>query len=265
MFAITSAEFRHLNGCLDVAIAGAVTEYQALRNTQVMHREVKHLGFLAHELRNTLTSVKVAFDLIKRGTVGMGGNTAQLVDKGLKRLDELIERSLTEVRLAVEPQVHVESGNVLRLIDQIVATAEVEARKREQVLEIQVESDLVIEADQQLLYSTMSNLVQNALKYSPPGGRIQIRGKGVGLNAELEVQDQCGGLTASSTELFKAFTQRNADQSGMGLGLSIVERAVALNHGTIEVQDLPGEGCIFKVGFPKLASGADPGIPTARH
>jgi signal transduction histidine kinase len=223
------------------------------------------LGFLAHELRNTLTSVKIAFELIKKGTVGVSGNTGHIVDQGLQRLEELIERSLTEVRLAVEPEVQVESGNVLRLIDQIVATAEVEARKREQVLEIDVEPDLFIEADQQLLYSTMSNLVQNALKYSPSGGRIQIRGKAVGLNAQLEVQDQCGGLTASSAELFKAFSQKNPDQSGMGLGLSIVERAVALNHGTIQVQDLPGEGCVFKVGLPKKAAGTTPSRSTTRH
>jgi signal transduction histidine kinase len=251
MFAISSSEFHDLNACLDVAIAGAVTEYQAVRNTQEMHREVKHLGFLAHELRNTLTSVNISFDLIKNGTVGLGGNTGRIMAKGLKRLEELIDRSLTEVRLSIDPEVHVETGNVLQLVDQIIATAEVEAKAREQVLEISIDPDLVIEADQQLVYSAVSNLVQNAIKYSPQGGRIQVRGKSVGANAEIEVEDECGGLPASATELFKAFSQKNNDRTGLGLGLTIVKRAVALNHGTVEVRDLPGKGCIFKIGLPK--------------
>jgi signal transduction histidine kinase len=251
MFAITAFEFRVLNGCLDVAIAGAVTEYQATRNIQEMHREVKHLGFLAHELRNTLTSVNIAFNLIRKGTVGFNGNTGNIMTKGLKRLEELIDRSLTEVRLSIAPTLHVEAGNVLQLVDQIIATAEVEARSKEQVIEVAVDPDLVVVADQQLVYSAVSNLVQNAIKYSPTGGRIQIRGKSVGLNAEIEVEDECGGLASSATELFKAFSQKNEDRSGLGLGLTIVKRAVKLNHGSVEVKDLPGKGCVFKIGLPK--------------
>lgn len=258
MFAITSAEFRELNGCLDVAIAGAVTEFQANRTTQDMHREVKHLGFLAHELRNTLTSVNIAFSLIKSGTVGVGGNTGQIMTKGLKRLEELIDRSLTEVRLSVDPKIRPEEGNVLQLVDQIITTAGVEAKAREQTLTIDIDPELVVEADQQLMYSAVSNLVQNAIKYSPPGGRIQIRGKSVGKNAEIEVEDECGGLTGTSAELFKAFSQKSEDRSGLGLGLTIVKRSMILNHGTVEVRDLPGKGCVFKLGLPKKAAKESP-------
>ncbi len=81
---ITASEFRDLNLCLDVAIAGAVTQYQSIRNTQESSREVEHLGFLAHELRNALSTVMMAIELIRDGTVGFGGSTGQVLDRESK-------------------------------------------------------------------------------------------------------------------------------------------------------------------------------------
>jgi signal transduction histidine kinase len=249
---ITAHEFHDLNRCLDIGIAGAVTEYQSHRNQQTMREESEHLGFLAHELRNALTSVNIALQLIKKGTVGFGGNTGRVMEAGLKRLGELIDRSLTEVRLRVDPKVHAESGYLLQLVDQIAMTAEVEARSRNQSLEIQIDPTLEVEVDLQLFYSALSNLIQNALKYTPVGGKIQVRGESVGEKIILEVEDECGGLQANTAEdLFKPFVQKNENRKGLGLGLAIAKRAIGLNHGAVEVRNLPGKGCIFKIILPK--------------
>ena len=249
---ITTKEFHDLNQCLDVAIAGAVTEFQSLRNTQDISREVEHLGFLAHELRNALTSVSISFELIRTGTVGVGGSTGLVLGRGIKRIEELIDRSLTEVRLRMDPKVQVESVHLLQLVDQIVVTAEVEARSRNQRLEIQVDPNLVFEADQQLTYSAVSNLIQNALKYTHVGGKVQIRGSQVGSHVVVEVEDECGGLLSDNVDdLFKPFVKKNENRSGLGLGLTIAQRAVALIRGKIEARNLPGKGCIFKVTLPK--------------
>jgi hypothetical protein len=91
---ISGAEFHALNRCLDVAIAGAVTEYQHAQDAA--DREGQPAGSLAHEMRNALRSAKVAFQPIKTGTVGTGGSTATLVERSLNRLEELIERLLTK-------------------------------------------------------------------------------------------------------------------------------------------------------------------------
>jgi signal transduction histidine kinase len=115
---ITPAEFNDLNRCLDVAIAGAVTEYQSVHNTHEKGLQIKHLGFLAHELRNSLSIVTTSLQLIQRGTVGFGGSTAEVLNNSLKNMAELIDRSLAEVRLSVDPVVHLESVNLLRLVDQ---------------------------------------------------------------------------------------------------------------------------------------------------
>jgi signal transduction histidine kinase len=248
---ITPNEFHDLNRCLDTAIAGAVTGYQSLLNIQEKSREIEHLGFLAHELRNSLTSVNISLQLIKKGTVGFGGSTGKLLEKGLHRIEELIDRSLTEVRLRVDPKIHAESGYLLQLIDQIILTAEIEARLKTQTFEIQIDPNLIIVADHQLMFSALSNLIQNAIKYSHHGAKIQVRGKSEGERIVFEVEDECGGLSDNTVSLFKPFEQQHENRNGLGLGLTITQRAVTLNHGTIDVRDLPGKGCIFRITLPK--------------
>lgn len=251
---ITSGEFRDLNLCLDVAIAGAVTEYQSIRNTQESSREVEHLGFLAHELRNAIGTVKMAIELIKNGTVGFGGSTGQVLDRGMKRIEELIDRSLTEVRLRVDPSVRKEPVSLLQIVNQLMVTAEIEAQLKNQTLEIDIDPTLVAEADQQLVYSAVFNLIQNAIKYTHAGGKIQIRGAFVEKNIVIEVEDECGGLSARASELFKPFEQQHKNQKGLGLGLTIAQKAINLNNGTISVRNLPGKGCIFTITLPKKFS-----------
>lgn len=250
---ITANEFRDLNRCLDIAIAGAVTEFQHHQNSKVTSQEVEHLGFLAHELRNALMSVNISLQLIKRGTVGFAGNTGQALDKSLKRMQELIDQSLTEVRLRVDPKVHPEEVNLIHVVDQIILTAEVEARSKDQVIETHIDPDLKIEADQQLLYSALSNLIQNAIKYTHAGGKIKIRANLIQYKIVIEVEDECGGLTNSMIDLFKPYEQQNADRKGLGLGLTIAKRAILLNRGSIDVQNLPKKGCIFKITLPEKA------------
>ena len=145
--------------------------------------------------------------MIKSGTVGLGGSTGQVLDRAVKRIADLIDRSLTEVRLRVDPKVHVETVQLLQVVDQIVVTAEVQARSNKiRILEIQIDPALEFEADQQLFYSALSNLIQNALKYTHAGGKITVRGNLVGENVVVEVEDECGGLsTATPADLFKPY------------------------------------------------------------
>ncbi|MDZ4660745.1 MAG: HAMP domain-containing sensor histidine kinase [Pseudomonadota bacterium] len=258
--AITSEEFHDLNHCLDVAIAGAVTEYASQRDTKVSSREVEHLGFLAHELRNTLNTVVLSYQLIKSGTVTPGGNTGQVLERGLKRISELIDRSLTEVRMRVDPKVHIESAHLFQLVDHILLTAEIEAKSRNQTLETRIDPTLVVHADQQLLHSALSNLIQNALKYTHDGGKIQVRGNLVGENIIIEVEDEYGGLSPNAeTDLFKPFEQQNWNRKGLGLGLTIAQRGIVLNHGSLHAQNLPEKGCIFRITLPKTFEKTLPG------
>lgn len=252
---ITTTEFHDMNRILDIGIAGAVTSFDLQKSLQETSREVQHLGFLAHELRNALTAVNLSFQMIKKGSVGLGGNTGKVMEKGLQRIGELIDRSLTEVRLRVDPKVHVEAGNLLQLIDQLLISARVEAQTRNQSFVIHVDPTLIIEADLQLFYSALSNLIQNALKYTRTGGKIQVRANLEEENIVIEIEDECGGRLPESTphKLFKPFEQQHENRTGLGLGLTIAQRAMELNNGFILARNLPGKGCIFKMSLPRKA------------
>jgi signal transduction histidine kinase len=249
---ITPHEFHNLNRCLDVAIASAVSEFQNVRNNQNNRREVEHLGSLAHELRNSLAAVKISLELIKRGEVGIKGQTGKVMEQNLNRMGDLIDRALAEVRMRVEPKVHVEHINMLELINQIAVSADVAAQSKNQLLIIEVAPDLELDSDQQLLYSALANLVQNAIKFTRMGGKIVVRSQLQDESIVLGVEDECGGLlTENGAKLFEPFIQQNENRQGIGLGLTIARRAISLLQGTIEAHNLPGKGCIYTITIPK--------------
>ncbi len=96
-YPVTATEFHALNRCLDVAIAGAVTVYQAVQDAAKEQSEESILpASLAREMRNLLASANVAFQSIKSGAVGFSGSTGQVLEKSLKRLEEIIDRSLNQ-------------------------------------------------------------------------------------------------------------------------------------------------------------------------
>lgn len=248
---ITSREFNDLNLCLDVAIASAVSEYQFLSNQASEDREVQHLGFLVHELRNALSSATIAHDMIKRGLVGIGGSTATVLGENLDRMRNLIDRSLSDVRMRADPELHIEKFYLNVLVDQILVTAQREARDKKQLLKNEIKAEVELETDRQLLLSAIANLIQNAIKYSKEGGTISVRSYASNGNVIIEIEDECGGIDPGKIEnIFKPFVSGASDQSGLGLGLTIVQRAVILLQGKVSVRNNPGSGCAFLIEIP---------------
>ncbi len=252
-FTITSWEFHELNLCLDIAIAQAVTQFAKTTKKDSEKKELLRLGELTHELRNTLASAILAHEMITRGTVGTSGNTSRILTNAHFRMRDLIDKSLSEVRLQIAPEPHLQKMNLMDVISDVEATAVTEARSKGLMLTIQVDPNIEVNGDRQLIESALANLVQNAIKYTKPKSNIWVRAKEVDKNIVIEVEDQCGGLPeGKAEELFRPFTQKDSDKSGLGLGLTISKRAIELNDGTLLVRNLPGKGCVFSINLPKL-------------
>ena len=244
-------DFHTLNLCLDNAIAEAVTEYSRQREKNLAGDEVERLGFLAHELRNLLSSATMAFHVLKGGTVAIGGNTGAVLERSLKGLRDLVDRTLAEVRL--ESGQHLNSRILLaEFIEEIEVGATLDARARKVSLTVApVQYGIAVEADRQLLASAVANLLQNAFKFTPAGGHVSLRAYAEGRRVLIDVQDECGGLPPGKAEdLFRPFDRRGADATGLGLGLAISRRSVEASRGEIHVKNLPGKGCIFAIELP---------------
>jgi len=123
-------EFQNLNLCLDIVIAGAVTEFESARHQASKGREVETIGTMAHELRNALNRAVISYEMISKGIVGVGGSTGRVLQYSLSEMNLLIERALSEVRLRADSEVFAERFFLADVISQLVITAEVEASRK---------------------------------------------------------------------------------------------------------------------------------------
>jgi signal transduction histidine kinase len=115
-----------------------------------------------------------------------------------------------------------------------------------------VDSSLAIDVDRDLLSSAVSNVLQNAFKFTEAGTEVTLRAFAVADRVHIEVEDHCGGLLPSEAEtMFLPFTQSGVNKTGIGLGLSISRRGVEVNQGTLSVRNVPGAVCVFTIDLPR--------------
>jgi signal transduction histidine kinase len=253
---IDTADFRTLNRCLDDAIAGAVTVYgreseQSSLDGQA-ERGNERMGFFTHELRNLVNTAIVAFAAVKNGNVGVSGSTGRVLERTLTNLSDLIARSLAEVRLTAGIQ-NSEQISVVSFIAALTDGATLEAEGRGRTLVVSpIDTALFVTGDHKVLAAVVVNLLQNAVKFSPPRSVVKLE---VGASADrvlIEVHDECGGLPGGDLNgLFRPYEQRGADRTGVGIGLAFCRWGAEANNGRLYARNLPGTGCIFTVDLPR--------------
>lgn len=245
---IGTADWQKLNRALDVAIAHAVSSYQALRHDEDRRRSTAELGSVAHELRNALATASVAFEAVKRGRVGTDSRTAEIVTRNLKRGALLAYNLVVQSKVEGQPELILAPFALWSIVDDVVATVPAVGTRTE----IRVAHDIVVVADEELLISALTNLVQNAVKFTQPGRTVTVRARQSEESIAIEVEDECGGLPPGTAEtLFAPFARQGSDRSGAGLGLSIVQKIMLAHGGSVRVRDLPGRGCVFELSFPR--------------
>jgi signal transduction histidine kinase len=249
---VSGAEFRTLNLCLDDAIAGAVTEYARLAERSIVEQGTERLGILAHELRGRLNTAMLSFDSIKRGRVAVGGSTGLVLARSLTGIRDLIDRSLAEVRLDAGIA-RFDPISVAELVEELELSGSMQAQERGlQFAATPVDPSVMIAGDRQIIVAAVSNLLQNAFKFSRRHGCVSLRVKTDGDRVMFDVEDECGGLPPGKTEeLFRPFEQRGADRGGVGLGLAICLKAAKASGGQIHVRDIPGKGCVFSLDLKR--------------
>ena len=254
---IGTDEFRTLNRCLDNGIADAVTEYAYQRSSVVADKGVQafneRLGFLAHELRNHINTATLAVTAIKAGNVGLAGATGAVLDRSLVGLRNLIDRSLADVRVTAGLPPRHQLLSVADFIAETALSAALEAQTRGCRLTVSdVDKELAVDADRDMLFSAVGNLLQNAFKFTHHGSEVSLHAYANADRILIDISDCCGGLPPGAESMFLPFMQQGGDRSGLGLGLAICQRSVEANNGVIRVRDLPGHGCVFTIDLPRL-------------
>jgi len=250
--ALTLRELEVLVDCIVNGIASAVTEYTQRRDAELLRQANEHFAFIAHELRNPLSSATVSLELLKsNGTLATESRSVRALESGLRRTTELIEQTLRIARVASGVELRRQSTTLKAVFDDVELSARAEAEARGVELRIAIDHDEEVHLDHRLVRSALGNLLRNAVKYTSSGKVVELRGRIADRRLVIEVQDGCGGLEPGKVEqAFAPFVRLDTQQSGFGLGLAIAKQAIDAHGGSIRVQNLPGNGCIFVLELP---------------
>ena len=215
----------------------------------------------SHELRTPLTAVYgAARTLVERDDLDEGRRRELLGVVGLEaaQLARIVDQMLLTAQLAGGGRLPQSAHpcDLRSLGETVLASAE--AREHAGVtLALVAPPELPpLVCDEGLLRQVLANLVENAIKYSPAGGRVEVRLTETGEGIRIEVRDEGLGIAASEQErVFEKFYRLDADMSrgvgGSGLGLYITREIVAAMGGTVVLESAPGVGSTFAVELPR--------------
>jgi len=250
--AISHDEGRCLARSVTAGIATAVSEYARQRDAELSRQHNEHVGFIAHELRNPLSTASLALEMLFReGHLSMTLRPSHALVRALEHVHALVDRVLRDARVASGVDLVRERTTLKALIDDTELMVGPDAEAFGVGLRVAIEEDGELLVDVRLVRSALGNLVRNAIKYSHRGGLVELRARVSGELAHVEIEDACGGVDPLKLEqAFTAFVRLDQEKAGFGLGLAIAKQAVDAHAGTLRVQNIPGKGCIFVMELP---------------
>jgi len=238
--------------------------YESLQRQD--QRKDEFLAMLAHELRNPLAPISSAAEMLAFGTAPQERvrKASEVIGRQVRHMTSLVDDLLDVSRVT---RGMIKLDNTLLDPMAIIASAVEQSRPliaaRGHALTVEGDIGLVrIAGDQNRLVQVMVNLLNNAAKYTPHGGRLTLRIVQEASRVGFTVQDNGVGIDAQLLpHVFELFTQaeRSPDraQGGLGIGLALVKTIVSLHGGEVTVQsDGPGSGTVFEVTLPTVP--ADP-------
>jgi two-component system, chemotaxis family, CheB/CheR fusion protein len=242
---------------------------------QADERKDEFIALLAHELRNPISAIAVASDLLARSSVEdrRGRFAVPAIARQVKQLRRLVDDLLNMARITAGKLVlRKQPLDLLDAVSRIIADRHAMGANGA-VIDVSGVPTWV-EADSARLQQMIENLLDNAIKYG--GTRIAMRVAPEGSVGTLVVQDNGAGMTPKLlASLFKPFVQgaqpADREQHGLGLGLALVERLAVLHGGTVSAtSEGPGEGSSFTIALPlatrPAALDAPPAVSTgAKH
>ena len=269
----TSREVEELAAALGDASAAVRSREAALRQADRMKDEF--LASLSHELRNPLAAIVSAGHVLRvaRSRPEALEQATAVVERQSAQMSRLVDDLLDVSRVTMgKAHLQPEPLNLAEEAVKVLQTFEAAGRVRRHRIFKELRPAWV-EADPARIEQVIANLLGNALKYTPEGGKITLKGRREGENAVLQVSDTGEGFDAElGARMFDVFVQGeqklNRAQGGLGIGLSLVKRLVELHGGTASAASPgPGQGAVLTVRLPAIAAPihADAALPAAAN
>ncbi len=230
------------------------------RLERAFEQQGRFVADAAHELRTPLATLRTNLEVIQQdpnATLSDYREMSATLNRTLDRLERLAEDLLLLAR--GEKELPKEQVNLEVLLTEVVQELKPLAQSNQVSLDLKIAGEVIISADAQLLARTVSNLIENGIRYNRPGGSVtttvQLQENGV----VVQIQDTGIGIPANELpHIFERFYRvdrsRARHRGGSGLGLAITTHIVQLHGGRIRVESTPGVGSTFTIWLPLPAN-----------
>jgi len=253
----------HFLGGLIAEAAGAIYNLRLLnRESQARaiaeranDHQVRFLAMISHELRTPLTSIMGFTDsLLSTDVKWSDEQRTEFIetigteaDKLLELVQQLLDMSRIEAGML---SINTQPVRLAKILTDLTPSLQMLASEHTLTVD-QPESDMLIEVDPKRFQQVITNLVQNAAKYSPEKSAITLRAVQEDTNLRIDVMDEGPGISPEDLgKIFRAFEQLDGRKGGAGLGLAIAHGIVEAHKGRIWVEDSSEDGTTFSVILP---------------
>ncbi len=218
---------------------------------------------VSHELRTPITSIKGAaetlFDMWKSSDIDESERFFEIILRNIDRIENIVKDLLTLAQLEKCPDrytIEFEELSVFLLLKRALDVVAINAEKRDINIILSCKKDITIKGNSYFLEQAIINLIDNAIKYSPPKSKISINAMEIDDKVIIQVIDNGYGIPKEHLpRIFERFyrvdKRRSRDKGGTGLGLAIVKHVAYLHGGKAEVESVVGKGSTFSIILPK--------------
>jgi len=215
---------------------------------------------VSHELRTPLTSISGFLETLREGAIddpAAARRILEIMSKETNRLAKLIDDLLHLSKIEERRVVHRwQLVQLKEIINQVTVMFQPQAQQKSLSLTVEIPVELpCISGDPDLLAQVLTNLVDNAIKYTLPGGQVLIRATTYRDTVQVEVKDTGIGIPPEDLpRIFERFYRvekaRARELGGIGVGLAIVKHIIKAHGGSIKAESIPHQGSSFKVTLP---------------
>ena len=247
---------------LTVFIVGAIRLKNAFVKERKMHRQQHNFMLsVTHELKSPLASIKLYIQTIQKRELNREQQQQFLSNslKDIERLDDLVENVLIATKLDnAGRELSKERFNFSEMVEKIAGRLQIHSCTS-QIIKLDVDQDIYIEGDKFSLSSMVTNLLENAIKYSPPCEQVFLTLKLAGQSILLSVADSGIGIPDEEkkrifSKFYRVGSENTRKTKGTGLGLYIVKTVVDKHQAQIRVLDKKPTGTIFEIIFNNYAT-----------
>lgn len=221
-------------------------------------RKTEFIAVLAHELRNPLAPIVTSLELYRlhAGPAEPAVHKAwEVIDRQVRQLRRLVD-DLLDVSRITSDKVELRKASVSldELVEQAVSTSRPAIDRAGHELRVELEEPTArLHVDSVRIVQVLANLLNNAARYTDPGGSIWLRAEVRESDVVLSVQDNGRGLSPNAVDkVFDMFVQEQGGRGGLGIGLTLVRRLAELHGGSVHADSPgPGQGSTFTVRLPR--------------